>query len=52
MGGEALGFEKIIWLSTGECQGQESGVGWLGTGWGEGIGDIQDSIWNVNKENI
>jgi hypothetical protein len=23
-----------------------------GTGWGEGIGDFQDSTWNVNEENI
>jgi hypothetical protein len=26
-------------------------MGW-GAGQGEGIGDFQDSIWNVNKENI
>jgi hypothetical protein len=30
MGGEALGFAKIICLSIGECQGQEEGVGGLG----------------------
>jgi hypothetical protein len=33
-----------------------SKVGWaMGSketeGWGEGIGDFQDSIWNVNEEN-
>ena len=49
MGGEALSIEKIIFLMTGECQGQEAGVGGLGSrvggGWGvEGIGDFQDSI--------
>ena len=30
MGGEALGLAKIICPSTGECQGQEAGVGGLG----------------------
>ena len=40
MGGEALGIAKIICPSTGECQGQESGVGGLGSsGMGEGMGD-------------
>jgi hypothetical protein len=34
MGGEALGLAKIISPSTGECQGQESGVGSWGAGWG------------------
>ena len=35
MGGEALGFVKIICPSTGECQGQEMGVGGLGSrAWG------------------
>jgi hypothetical protein len=29
MGGEALGLAKIICPSTGECQGQEAGVGVL-----------------------
>jgi hypothetical protein len=31
MGGEALGLVKIICPSTGECQGQEAGVGGLGS---------------------
>jgi hypothetical protein len=31
MGGEALGIAKIICPSTGECQGQEAGVGRLGS---------------------
>jgi hypothetical protein len=31
MGGEALGIVKIIVPSTGECQGQEAGVGELGS---------------------
>ena len=30
MGGGALGLVKIICPSTGECQGQEVGVGGLG----------------------
>ena len=35
MGGEALGLVKIICPSTGECQGQEAGVGGLGSRAGE-----------------
>jgi hypothetical protein len=31
MGGEALGLVKIICPSTVECQGQEAGVGGLGS---------------------
>jgi hypothetical protein len=31
-----LGLAKIICLSTGECQGQEAGVGGLGSRAGEG----------------
>jgi hypothetical protein len=31
MGGETLGLMKIICPSTGECQGQEAGVGGLGS---------------------
>jgi hypothetical protein len=31
MGGEAFGIVKIICPSTGECQGQEVGVGGLGS---------------------
>jgi hypothetical protein len=31
MGGEILGIAKIICPSTGECQGQEMGVGELGS---------------------
>jgi hypothetical protein len=36
MGGEALGIAKIIWPSTGECQGQEARVGGLGSRAGGG----------------
>ena len=36
MGGEALGLAKIICPSTEECQGQEAGVGGLGS---RGLGD-------------
>ena len=36
MGGEALGLVKIICPSTGECQGQEVGVGGLGSRVGGG----------------
>jgi hypothetical protein len=52
MRGEALGLEKIICPSTGECQGQEVEVGGLESRAGEGIGGFGDSIWNVNEENI
>jgi len=31
LGGEALGLAKIICPSTVECQGQEAGVGGLGS---------------------
>jgi hypothetical protein len=44
MGREALGLANFICPSTGECQGQEAGVGGLGRRAGEGIGDFQDSI--------
>jgi hypothetical protein len=29
-----IGLANFICLSTGECQGQEVGVGWWGSGWG------------------
>jgi hypothetical protein len=35
LGGEALGLAKIICPSTGECQGQEAGMGGLGNSVGE-----------------
>jgi hypothetical protein len=42
MGGEALGPVKVLCLSIGECQGQEAGVGGLGSrGKGKKIGDFQ-----------
>jgi hypothetical protein len=44
MGGEVLGISKIICPSTRECQGQEVGVGGLGSRAGEGIGGLGDSI--------
>jgi hypothetical protein len=44
MGGEALGLMKIIYPSTGECQGQELGLGELGSRMGKGIGGFGDSI--------
>ena len=31
MGGEVLGPVKALWPSIGECQGQEVGVGGLGS---------------------
>ena len=35
MGGEGLGIAKIIYPSTGDCQGQEAGMGGLGSrAWG------------------
>jgi hypothetical protein len=36
MGGEAFGIVKIICPSTGECQGQEAGVGGLESSVGGG----------------
>jgi hypothetical protein len=36
MGGEVLGLAKIICPSTGEFQGEEAGVGGLGSRAGEG----------------
>ena len=44
MGGEALVVKKFICPSTGECKGQEAGVGGLGSRAGEGIGGFEDSI--------
>ena len=44
MGGEALGIVKIICPSTGECQGQEAGVGRLGSRAGGERGGFGDSI--------
>jgi hypothetical protein len=41
MGGEALGLVKIICPNTGEYQGQEAGVGGLGSR--KGIGDFGDN---------
>jgi hypothetical protein len=48
---EAHWFANFTCLSTGECQGQEVGVGGYGSG-GEGMGDFWDSNGNVNEENI
>jgi hypothetical protein len=42
--GEALGIVKIICPNTGECQGQEAGVGGLGRRVGEDIRDFGDII--------
>jgi hypothetical protein len=41
MGGEAFGLPKIICPSTGECQGQEAGMGGRGARQEEVIGDFQ-----------
>ena len=48
MGGEALGLAKIICPSTGECQGQEAGVGGLGSRW-KGGGDRGFSEGKLGK---
>jgi len=41
MGEETLVLLKVLCPSIGECQGQEAGVGWLGSrGNGKGIGDF------------
>ena len=52
MGGKALGLAKIICPSTGECKGQEAGVGELGSRVRGGYRGLWDSILNVNLENI
>ena len=45
MGGEALGPEKVLCPSIGECQDQEAGVGGLvSSGTGEGIGGFGGEI--------
>ena len=45
MGGEALGLVKIICSSIGKCQGQEAGVGGLGSrGRGKRIGDFRRGL--------
>jgi hypothetical protein len=46
----------VLWRLYAPVQGNartrnQEWVG-LGAGSGEGIGDFQDSIWNVNEENI
>jgi hypothetical protein len=41
---------NFICLSTGECQGQELGVGVWGMG-GKACGGLWDSIGNVNEIN-
>jgi hypothetical protein len=42
MGAEALGLGKIICPSTGECQGQEVGVGELGIRGGGGYKGLSE----------
>ena len=45
-----IGLANFICPSTGEHQGQKGGVGGQGIG-GVGMGDLWDSIENVNEEN-
>jgi hypothetical protein len=42
MGGEAFGLVKIICPRTGECQGQEAGVGGLGSRVGGGYRKVSE----------
>jgi hypothetical protein len=42
MGGGALGIAKIICSNTGECQGQEVGVGGLGSRFGGGYRGLSE----------
>jgi hypothetical protein len=42
MGGEALGLAKIICPSTGECQGQEVGMGGMGSRAGGGYRGLSE----------
>jgi hypothetical protein len=47
-----IGLGNFICLSTGECQGQEVGVGgWVGEWVEEPVGDFWDSIGNVKEIN-
>jgi hypothetical protein len=52
MGGEALGLGKMICPSTGKCQGQQAGLGGLGSRAGREYRGLRDSIRNLNEENI
>ena len=54
MGEEPLGIVKIICPITGECQGQEAGVGGLRNraGGGEGIGDFGDGIKTEDRKSV
>ena len=45
-----IGLANFVCPSTGERQGQKEGVGGQGIGW-VCMGDLWDSIENVNKEN-
>jgi hypothetical protein len=45
MGGEAFGLMKIIYPSTGECQGQEVVVGGLESRAGGG-GGVYRGLWD------
>jgi hypothetical protein len=50
MGGEALGLVKALCPRIGECQGQEVGVGGLGSrGSGRDRGFSKRKLGNVNK---
>ena len=51
MGGEAVSLTNFICPSTGERQGQEVGVGGLGSRAGGVYRRLLDSIRNVNEEN-
>jgi hypothetical protein len=46
-----IGHTNFICPSTGECQGQKNGNGWVGKCGGEDMGDFWDSIGNVIEEN-
>jgi hypothetical protein len=47
MRGEALGFVKVLFPSRGECQGQEAGVGRLGSrGRGKDWGFLERKLCN------
>ena len=45
-----IGLANFVCPSTGERQGQKEGVGGQGIGW-VGMGELWDSIVNVNEEN-
>ena len=45
-------YKPVFCPSTGNARAKKWEWVGRGAGWGKGIGDICDSIWNANEENI